>query len=580
MSTVTEEPTRRAAVVAAGAGAVGWLLVHFQLVLPAEWWAAAFEGEWDILLPALAMADGDSVRVATGSIHGFEVGSYLVARAAGGLIQLGLEPTLASRYLAAAVGATGAAGVTGGATALLAGRSRVEMGCGALAAWTAVTFMWPHWHFQNVGVTGTSLEASVLLATFFLAASAPQTPWRARGLGAILAAALLFSSLALAALPAAALIVAARPRISARRLVEGALIPLVPCTLLPGGPTALVNIGWSWWGAPSQALANSPGADLGWSPLRAFTLLAPADLYSGPWAAASAAGSVLIVAAVLLTLTRSAPATPLRRVGGAALYCLLVLALVPRTAADGHEVARYWSVYLLLGATCLGALPAVLPRRWGPLPLVLVVGLAGTAIAFDSSPLPPPGRSVTEVFTTLGSHRTPERLGGREGISDRHGTFIDLAPRVPAPLRAAFAQGYGIAIAEDLATPGMIAWWPEWDLETLRPHVRAMDWQDFLFGLGCGHAILPRVDADRLELLRSLTDADSPSYGLGFGWCGTHGPGVTKPWGGIEEAASACASFGRRAGPRLGLDLRGSGAAACTATVRPAVPDLWTYLRP
>ncbi len=257
-----------------------------------------------------------------------------------------------------------------------------------------------------------------------------------------------------------------------------------------------------------------------------------------------------------------------------------MLALVPRTSSAGHEVARYWSVYVLLASICVGALPAVLPGRWAALPPLAVVAAAVLAAGTAPGVLPPPGRSSAAVFTTLGSHRTPERLGGREGVSDRHGTFIDLVQHVPEEVRPGFAQGYGIALAEDMIPPGLTAWWPEWDLRTLRPHVTEADWGNFLFGLGCGHAVAPRVDVEREKLLASLTPADGPTYGLGFGWCVPNGPGATSPPMALRAAAENCAALGRASGPRLGRDVRGPQADACSATVRPAVPDLWTYLRP
>jgi len=296
--------------VAAFGGALVWLLVHFSVYLRAEWWRAPFEGEWDVLLPALAVAAGDAPRVAVGTIHGFEIGSYAVAWLAGLLVRGGLDATVASRYLAAAVGGAGAALISGATWHFLAGKGRLLRTAGTGASIAFAALLWPHWQFQNVGVTGTSLEASVLVAALFVGLTGTPTATATRALGATLTTALLFSSLALVALPLVVLIAVLRRDLEGSKLAQGAAVPVLFAALLPGGPSALINVGWAWLGAPLQALATSPGALDARDPLRAITILAPPDLYTGaPATLGVSAGSGLIIGTLLL-LARSRPSSP------------------------------------------------------------------------------------------------------------------------------------------------------------------------------------------------------------------------------------------------------------------------------
>lgn len=580
----TEGRASSRAVLVGLLGAAGWLLVHFLLYMRVEWWSAPFEGEWDILLPARAFAAGEVPRTAIGTIHGFEIGSYGLAAVAGLFVRLGVDPTHASRYLAAAVGASGAGVVVGGTWLLSSSAPPRRRLLGAAVAALLVCFCWPHWHFQNLGVTGTTLESSVLLAALFVTLTAgTASSRRSATLGLLFAAACLFSPLALAALPILVLSALVRADLGRRQVAAfGGGVVVLPGLIavgLPGGLAALGNVSWSWLGLWGQASISGVAGSANWTPAQGLWATAPTPFFGTPWPVLAIVVGILIPIVALGSLGNSRSAPQHRRLAGYVVYWGLLLSLLPRTASGQVEGYRYWSIYLLLGLVAVGLGITRLRGRWAVGLGALVTGAALVGAVAAPRALPPPGRSMSAVMTTLGSHRTPERLGGREGTSDRHGTFIDLVEHMPSAHRPAFAQGYGIAIAEDLWPPGITDWWSEWNLATLRPHVTVDVWAAFVFGLGCGHAVLPEVNARREELMRQLLTQDASAYGLGFGWCEPHGPRVTRPMPHLATAASDCRSYGRVAGPALGLDDRGADRETCGTRVRPAVPDLWTYLR-
>lgn len=557
------------ALLAAGA----WLAVHFFGYLTDPWWRAPAEGEWDILLTARAAAAGAVPRAATGSIHGFEIGSYLVGLLAAVPIRLGLDPTLTSRYLAALIGSAGAGLVAGTAFAFSRAAGRNPAVGSAVAAALAIV-VWPHWHFANLGLTGTTIESSILLTTLFalLAWDGP-TP-RAGLAGAVFGMAALFSPIALVALPPLCLTAIARSSpsrvLTAAKFLGGALLPpLAAALILPGGVAAVLNVGWSWTGLLGEAVGGEV-----WAPLRVLGPTAPVEFFGSGWAAvATVLGVAMPASAAVLVGSRQSTAGE-RRWGGYTLSWGILLAVVPRSAADLPEAARYWSVYLMLGFVAIGLLVSRLPGRWQAVGGAVVALVAAGGLYAAPTALPPAGRALVEVMATAGSHRTPERLGGREGLSDRHGTFIDLVEHVPEDHRSAFSQAYGLAVADDLTGEGLTEWWVEWELQRLRPHVRPMIWADFVFGLGCGVAV-SRIDPQRGRLLEALGDADAPSFGLGFGHCEAHGA-QTRPPKHLRAGAETCRSLGRSAGPRL-LHGYTDPRIKCTTPVRPAVKDLWTY---
>lgn len=579
--TVDESKRRWEVAAAAVVALVVWLALHLLVFVPEHWWAATFEGEWDVLLAAKALAAGNPPIAAVGTIHGFEIGSYVTSAGAGGLLALGLSPTDASRVTAAVVGASGIAvaaggvhwfGLTKGHSPWLATALTIALGA----------ICWPHWHFLNLGVTGTTLEAAAIL-TLATVVAMPVAPSRRRlaGCGALLGAGLLYSPLMLAALPPVLFVLGLAgplPRWARAVAVVGGFVAsgLVVALVLPGGFAALINVGWFLKGIvpavfdPSSTLGPAEGQHI---LLRVLRVHAPPGFYpAAAWT----------VPAMLLGLAGPAAAIWLvvrgdelgRRLGGVTLYWLVLLCLLFLNRG-APETFRYWSVYGLLGLVCIGYALVGANARWvGVTFTVPGVGLLLTLTA--TSVLPPPGRTTAEIMTTLGVHRTPQRLGVRPGVSERHGTFIDLLPYVPADHQDGFAQGYGINVADDLSPPGMIDWWPEWDLRLLKPNVPVDAWRSFVFGLGCGVAVQPSLNPDRLELLEGLESEDMAPLGLGIGTCLGHRPGGRAAHGDLRSFLLPVEGWRACAAEVLGVQ-PGAVPEFCSVRLEPAVPRLWTF---
>ena len=553
--------------------ALCWVTAHFLLYVSGPWRVAPFEGEWDVLLTAKAFAAGEVLPVAAGSIHGFEVGSYLTAAVAAVPLLFGADPTWASRLVAAGIGAAGVGAAAWGAANLLPADRAGERNFVAAAVAVLASFCFPQWHWLNVGITGTSIEAAVLLVpATLLAASAERSSGRSAAVGALMATALLYSPVALVGVPLLLWLLFGGDRTGrgerARWWAGGFAVPVVLAALLPGGPTALLSVGYSWSNLAAALFAGQGAAGAfarggAWAPLAWLGSMAPGGFFDGRGAVAAVALAGAIPVAAGVSAWRGTPAP--RRVGLAALYWLGVLSVVFLRSDGFPEVYRYWAVYDLLGICCLALLLAELSRRalrLAPAALALL-GLVGTLRAAE--PLPPPHRGALDVMLSLGGHRTTERLGVGRIASDRHGTFAAVLPQVPAAHAAAFAQAYGVSVADDLSEPGLIPWWPEWELARLRSAVDEATWRQFLMGLGCGLVAQDRLDAERMRLLDELTGTEWDSVYWGAGAC-SEGQGE--------------AGFGRRvAAPTeagaVACYAGGAGAGCSESGV--VVPGLWRY---
>ena len=521
---MTEQPnspglTSPASLALAGAGV--WLAAHFGLHVSEVWWSSPAEGEWDVLLTSRAIAAGNPPPGAVGSLLGFEAGSYLTAAATALAEALGATSRVASRFVGAGVGAALAAIVVLGSASLSRGRS-ARLPAAALGT-LAVAFCWPLWHFLNIGVTGTSMEATVLLTAATLVAVGPPGPRRPLLVGVLGGAALLYSPLALTGLPLLAHLaltgedgrLAAKSMPStAPRLVLGLLAPVVLVALIvPGGVDLVINIGWFYrggvrhlFGAESSLGAGSSGGGV---LVALASLYGPGSPFEGVAWPRGLLALGLAVPAAAVHLAAAPETSAQRRLGAATLYWAATLTVVLWSRGGFPESYRYCGVYGALGLVCVAVEVGRVPRsrlRWGLVGLPVLV--LGAALATGKPFSPPPGRAEHQIMTTLGVHRTPQRLGVRDGLSERHGTFIELLPNVPAEHRIAFAQGYGLDVADDLSPPGMIPWWPQWDLELLRPEIDGRTWGAFLTGLGCGAAVQPELNVDRLALLDSLHGPD------------------------------------------------------------------------
>jgi hypothetical protein len=530
-----------------------WFVAHFLIYVRRPWLASPFEGEWDVLVAANAFAAGQILPVAAGSIHGYEVGSYLTAAVTSLPILLGSDPTLASRLVAAGIGAAGVGAAAWGTASLIPGDRGGERTLVAVSIALVATFCLPQWHWLNVGLTGTSIEAAVLLVwATLLAAASERTTRRSAAVGALLSAALLYSPLAWVGVPLILWLLlgggtSARGA-HLRAWLGGLVAPVIAAGALPGGPNALLNLGYSWWNLArgalrSAAVAGGLDADGPWAPLAALGSTAPSAFFDGRGTAgAEVLACVAPVCAVLAFGRRGVAA---RRLGLAVLYWLAVLSAVFVRSQDFPEVYRYWAVYDLLCVCCVCLLAgetSARPLRFAP------VGLAAVGLVLTlrvPAPLPPPHRSLHEIVLSLGGHRTTERLGVRGLASDRHGTFVAVLPQVPTEHASAFVQAYGVSVADDLSEPGMIAWWPEWELARLKDAVDRVTWERFLLGFGCGLVAQDRLDVERMQLLDGLSSSE---------WEAVYGGAAA-----CTEGAGAAGFGNRRAPPST------AQAAACMA---------------
>jgi hypothetical protein len=570
----------REVVAATLGGAAVWLSAHFGVFLAGGWWNGSVAGEWDVLITSLLIAGGDLPLASIGTIHGWELGSYLTGMAAAVPVALGLEPIAASRLTAAGIGAVGAGAAVGSVYGLVREQGRPPAFAASLFAVT-IALCWPAWHAANLGLTGTTLEAAVLLVPALVLASRPRTdPGRVALVGFLLALAILYSPVAVLAVPACAVLLAtsdldaSRPK-GLAGFAAGTLLPIGLLSCLPGGRDSIASLRWFLMDAARRAFDGSGPAAITPEGLPSPAVpgvfaSVPESLAATPDVAAlmvpaAAFGVVALLSSLVLAVGRNTPSR-LRRLALGALSWPLLLVLV------GFDSPRYWMPAVLLTAIPAGTLASFASPLWHKCLLGLIPA-AGLAVLTVPPPQRlPPRPPIEAVFVQLGGHRTVHRSGLPDDASERHGTFLAIRGQIPTEHLNAFEQGYGLSLADDFGIPmldfySLEGWLDEWSLGHLDRRLDDSSWRSVLFGLGCGLALQPELDGERWALIRQeLDSAREPSLYHGVHQCLGHRVGAVSD-------GEQLGRIGRPSTPRAERCL----AAGCEAESLTPVRSLWRF---
>jgi hypothetical protein len=574
--------------VLALAAAAAWTVAHVVVHAP-RGWPMNVLGEWDLLLTALAIASGYAPDAAIGTLHGPELGSWLVAALVAVPIRLGVDPVTAGKWVAVAFGASSAGVIAWFATWLGRESRTAGIAAGGLAG-LLVALAWPGLHFELQGVNGRTPESLLfqLLAVVLVATAAESVRLRSvvlRGgfVGASLCLGWLMSPVALWTTAVVVPVLlwqflpsSGSPRRGLVAVFAAALGFLAPLALfgvlVPGGGEGLrlflldqfgggmgVNavgverLGFGVLGAVSRALeggAHNPALSL-----------RPIALALFGWGVVLGAAGTLVQAARGRQYRDPAAVASL-----VALSWLVPLALLPQDIWFYPLAYRYWLLVLGLGFAVLPALLAT-RARWGRL---ACGGLALLALLITPT-LPrsiiAPAASRAEALVSSGAHR----LGPRPG-RDRHAAFSALFPQLSVADAVLLAEGYGLALGGDMAVlliDGSPTEPPWVTVPPLPGSVR----QALLVGVGCGLTAVGAVPVKLGELLTEAPAVDRPALFYGLGRCAVD-PG-RRPMPSAFHAIDA--SRGSIAGPSwlaLGAGLRHSGQPSDALGLDAAHPEL------
>jgi len=478
--------------------AAAWAVVHLLLVVRG-WWHRPVHGEWDVLVSAVAIADGRLPGLSVGAIRATESGSALLAWVAAAPIALGLAPEHVSRLLALALGMA-----LVGIAADWAGK-RAGSPWGAAIAGVLLGLGWCHLHHETMGLWGTSVEALLPLLLGTRIAVEAEHPRRWLLAGALGGLAVLLSTASLPAvglLGALAVVRAARtrdPRAPLLLVLGAAGAFALPFVFSPLRAPLLASVGEVWFHNLFVPVAEGRAGGL-----LELVAAAPTALAGNPlsldWDVAISYGlSTLFSLSLLVLWFRGGRARPIALL---ALGWLPALLAIPAHQRGYPAAYRYWMLPTLLGAIALGIRLAPLASRR---PRLAVAALALIAVG-GTTALRPTLRAQphrTEAFAQLGTHRfepRPVRTG-----SERYGALKALLPSIPAPDRAAVLEGFGVREAVLLGTwsgkEPAAGWDPAW-ADALPPQER----EAWLRGLGCGLGALPRIEPPAIALLAPLLD--------------------------------------------------------------------------
>lgn len=493
-------------------------------------------GEWDLLLTTLAIAQGAAPDAALGTLHGNELGSYLVAALIAVPVWLGADVVEAAKWVAMGFGAASAATI--GWLAATLGRGvgldhRKVLAAVALSA-VLVAGAWPGLHFELAGVNGRTPESLLpqLLAVAFLVtlppnAARPQLLRRAIGVGALLSLGWLLSPVTLWTLGACGLAAWWMLRTWPDRAVAtagaalGVALPLVLFALLiPGGVEGLELFRVEQFGGGLAVSDDASGSPTAFA-LLGFVHTALEGGAHNPELALRPVllgvlgwGLVVGLAWVIVQGVRGGtPRSPSVLAAGIALSWLVPLFLLPSDKWFYPLAFRYWVLMLGIG---FALLPVLLLQHGRPGAIIGGgLGFAGLLCALTlprSFIAPAPSRA--EALVSTGAHRMNPRPG-----RDRHATFLALYPYAPAEAKAALAEGYGLALGGDMAVdhvderPGIVPW------VALRESIDDDALAGFLVGVGCGITAVRDVPE---TAVRAVLDAEPdlrPALVWGLGRC-------------------------------------------------------------
>lgn len=524
----------------APAAAALWTVAHLVVHGP-RGWPMNVLGEWDLLLTALAIAAGDAPDAAIGTLHGNELGSWLVAAVVALPIRLGLDPVAAGKCVAVAFGASTAAVIVWLATWLSRESRTASLAAGGLAG-LLVAVAWPGFHFELQGVNGRTPEALLfqLLAVVLVVTAAESgglAAGRRRGvlLGAVLSVGWLMSPVVLWTAGVAAVLfiwrILPEAEVAGDRartagtvagcLAAGFLAPLLLfVVLVPGGGEGLQlflvdQLGGGLGVAPGEAERLGPavfgkvGHALEGGAHSPGLVLRPLALAAIGWA---------LLLGLALALGRALWRRRLRDPAGSAaalgLSWLVPLAVLPLDKWFYPLAYRYWVLLLALG---LAVLPSLLALR-GRTGRIACATLAALALAITPS-LPrsivAPSASRAQALVSSGAHRMNPRPG-----RDRHAAFSALFPHVAEADRPPLAEGYGLALGGDMAVLIIDERFDRAPWDTVQPPLEGAARQSFLVGIGCGVTAVGVVPAGAVAAFTTAPRADRPALFYGLGRCG------------------------------------------------------------
>ena len=511
-----------------------WGVAH-RVVHGPRGWPMEVPGEWDLLLTSLAVAAGDAPDAAIGTLHGHELGSYLVAALVALPVAFGAAPVAAAKWVALLFGAASAGVLSGLAAALALDEApRRSAVLAALATACVVAFAWPGLHFELAGVNGRTPEALLpqLIAVALVVTATPvRLPLRASVAGAAAGLGILLSPVAL--WTAAACGVAALVRVPRRfwlatalSSTAGLLLPFLLFGLLvPGGWEGLRLFAVEQFGGGLAVSDAASGTPVGLALFGQVTAaleggahnpdlaLRPVVLGALSWGALAA-----LVAGLLLPAPDADPSRPRwhrftrPRVLASAigLSWLVPLVLLPSDKWFYPLAYRYWLVLLGLG---LAVGVSLLARRTWPavLPLVAALLLAPTLPRSIVAPAP----SRAEALVSSGAHR----LNGRPG-RPRDAAFLALAPHLEGADALALAEGYGLALGGDFAVDQRDANARSGGPPVERPwerlgHLDSASLTALRIGVGCGVTAVGTVPPGVTEALARADGSEAFLWGLG-----------------------------------------------------------------
>lgn len=507
--------------------AAGWVVAHLVIQIP-RGWPFYGPGEWDVLLVAAAIANGQPPHATVAALHGYEMGVYLVALPVAFFLVLGVEMVLAAKLAAMMFGASTVALVAGLAAATARGiLGRGGVVAGLLAGWILIV-AWPDWHAVAANLDGSTRHAALpqlaAVACMLAAWRRDSFRWSAAS-GAFAGVAWFISSVSLWTL----LLALGTPILLLRRhgtarclrhigaVAAGTLGWIALYVLvIPGG---LAGVGGflsahpSWIGPVFSGGSGPPSARV--DPVGPLYLLrhipealqgmggvAPTRLIR--WASAGLVGITLsfsILRAAVAGFGRKVDGLDFIAIVGASW--LIPLSYLPETYRFYAPAYRFWAIPLCLCVAALAVQAEVLLAArgrqkvvgWWLLTLLVVTSLPSVSRLTDTVDFP--DSSMTVGLVHAGMHRMGRRIVGI------HATYWALSPYAPPEVSAALDQGYGLGMGLELAEELQPNWEADEGWAQLADRFEPVRRQAILLGVGCGlGAVLP--SGTSVEPLASL----------------------------------------------------------------------------
>jgi hypothetical protein len=477
-------------------------------------------GEWDVLLPAIARAQGRDVPAPIAAIHGGDFGAAGLSVLLAPFLRGGADPLLVGKLAATAFGAASAA-----LTALLAFRlvpgdrgTPWRLAAGLTTAFV-VAWAWPGLHFELMGLSGRTPEALPFQLLATLAALAP-LPGRRHALLAGLALGPAMALSPVSIWTALGVLFALLRGARGQEFVARGLTLLIATISLPLITAVGMTDGWEAlrlaldppprsgaagpgpWGVLGQLRrALEGGAHQPELRLRPVVLMGLSYL--------SVVGGLGVLAG---GLRRRALSEPRFVAAFLALSWIVPLSILPEDTWFYPLAYRYWCAPLATGLALLAASCTALPRPSAALTLLIITGSAAALVPSLPRSIRAPAPGAAEAMLNTAAHR----LGPRPG-RPRHAAFLELDSAVPRPLRDAWLLGYGGALGQDLVsdTRDGLPIRPPW--EGIR--LPSYELRPLVLGVGCGLGAGAGAPVPALSWGAGLDVSDARPLLYGVGIC-------------------------------------------------------------